>query len=57
MNLAQYEANYDNIFRTCRSTAEQKEQEANENGVINCEMQASMHVEVNSSQAEQIHLM
>ena len=57
VNLARYEANYDNIFRTCRSTAEHKEHEANETGVINCETQASMHVEVSSSPAEQIRQM
>lgn len=51
VNLAAYEANYEEIFRSCRLTAEQKAQEANENGATSCATQASAPAEDNSSQA------
>ena len=50
VNLAAYEANYEEIFRSCRSTAEQKAQEASENGATSCATQALTHDEDNSSQ-------
>jgi hypothetical protein len=51
VNLAAYEANYEEIFRSCRSIPEQKAQGENENGATSCATQASAHAEVNSSQA------
>jgi len=50
MNLAAYEANYEEIFRSCRSTAEQKAQGENENGATSCATQALTHDEGSSSQ-------
>jgi len=52
VNRAQYESNYDLIFR-CRSTQEQKEQEVNESGEINSATQVSTLDEDNSSQVVQ----
>jgi hypothetical protein len=48
VNRAQYENNYDLIFR-CRSTQEQKEQEVNESGETNSATQDSTLDEDNSS--------
>lgn len=56
VNLEKYESNFDRIFR-CRSIADRKEQEANENGVTSCETKASMPAEVSSSQVVQIRQM
>lgn len=56
VNLAAYEANYEEIFRSCRLTAEQKAQEENENGATSCATKASAHDEDNSSQAVPIAL-
>lgn len=51
VNLAAYEANYEEIFRSCQSTAEPKAQEENENGATSFATQASALDEGNSSQA------
>lgn len=51
VNLAKFESNYETIFRKCQSIAEQKAQEANENGATSCATQALTHDEDNSSQA------
>ena len=56
VNLEKYESNFDRIFR-CRSTADRKEQEANENGATSCETKALTQDEDNSSQADQIRQM
>lgn len=53
VNLSAYETNYETIFRKCPSTQEQKEQEANENGVTSCETQALTLAEDSNSAAEQ----
>lgn len=53
VNLAAYETNYDTIFRKCRSTAEQRELEASENGVTSCATRDLMPAEVSSSPAGQ----
>ena len=55
VNRAQYESNYDEIFRSCRSTAGQKAQEANESGVTNSATQVSTLDEDNSSQVVPTH--
>jgi hypothetical protein len=49
VNRATYEANYEEIFRSCRSTAEQKEQGVSESGEINSATQDSTLDEDNSS--------
>jgi hypothetical protein len=56
VNRATYEANYEEIFRSCRSTAGQKEQEVNESGATNSATQVSMPAEDNSSAVVQTHL-
>jgi len=53
VNLAKYEANYEEIFRSCRSTQEQKVQEANESGATNYATPDSTLDEDNSSPVEQ----
>jgi hypothetical protein len=53
VNLTQYNQNYDRIFRCLKSTAEQRDAEANENGVICSEQKATKLVEDSSSQVEQ----
>ena len=57
VNLAAYEANYEEIFRSCRSTQEQKAQEVNESGATNSATQDSTLDEDNSSPVAQTHLM
>ena len=52
VNLANYESNFDRIFR-CQSTADKKAQEANESGEINSETKGLMPAEDNSSQVVQ----
>lgn len=52
VNRAQYESNYDLIFR-CRSTQEQKAQEVSESGETNSATQDSTLDEDNSSQVAQ----
>jgi len=49
VNRATYEANYEEIFRSCRSTQEQKAQEVSESGEINSATQDSTLDEDNSS--------
>ena len=49
VNRATYEANYEEIFRSCRSTAGQKAQEVNESGATNSATQGSTLDEDNSS--------
>lgn len=56
VNLAAYEANYEEIFRSCRSTAEQRAQEENENGATSCATQALTHDEDSSSPVAQTRL-
>jgi hypothetical protein len=56
VNLAKYEANYEEIFRSCRSIPEPKAQEVNENGATSCATQALTHDEDSSSPVEQTHL-
>lgn len=56
VNLAKYEANYEEIFRSCRSIPEQKAQEANENGATNSATQDSTQDEGSSSQVAQTRL-
>lgn len=51
VNLAAYEANYEEIFRSCRSIPGQKVPEANENGATSCAAQALTQDEDSSSQA------
>lgn len=53
VNRATYEANYEEIFRSCRSIPGQKEQEASESGVTNSATQDSTLDEDNSSPVEQ----
>jgi vacuolar-type H+-ATPase subunit H len=53
VNRATYEANYEEIFRSCRSTAEQKAQEVSESGETNSATQVSTLDEDNSSAVEQ----
>jgi len=53
VNLARYETNFDNIFRSCQSTQEPKEQEENANGGTSCATKVLTHDEDSSSQAEQ----
>lgn len=53
VNLAAYEANYEEIFRSCRLTAEQKAQEENENGATNSATQVSTLDEDSSSPVAQ----
>ena len=53
VNLARYETNFDNIFRSCQLTQEPKEQEGNANGGTSCATKDSMHDEGSSSQAAQ----
>lgn len=49
VNRATYEANYEEIFRSCRSTQEQRVPEVNESGATNSATQGSTLDEDNSS--------
>lgn len=53
VNLARYETNFDNIFRSCQLTQEPREQEESANGATSCATKDSMHDEDSSSQVEQ----
>jgi len=55
VNLVKYETNFDNIFRSCQSIQEPREQEGNANGVTSCATKDSMHDEDSSSQVAQTH--
>jgi hypothetical protein len=55
VNRATYEANYEEIFRSCRSTAGQKEQGVSESGETNSATQDSTLDEDNSSPVVQTH--
>lgn len=50
VNLATYEANYEEIFRSCRLTAEPKAQGENENGATSYATKASVPAEDSNSQ-------
>ena len=50
VNLAAYEANYEEIFRSCRLIPGQRVPEENESGEINSATQALTHDEDSSSQ-------
>ena len=56
VNLAAYEANYEEIFRSCRSIPGQKVPEANESGEINSATPDSTQDEDSSSQVAQTRL-
>ena len=53
VNLTQYNKNYDRIFRCLKSTAEQKDAEAKENGETCSEQKATKLDEDSNSQAGQ----
>jgi hypothetical protein len=53
VNLVKYETNFDNIFRSCPSIQEPREQEENANGVTSCATRDLTHDEDSSSQVEQ----
>jgi hypothetical protein len=56
VNLVTYEANYEEIFRSCRSIPEQRAQEENENGATSYVTRALTHDEDSSSPVAQTHL-
>ena len=53
VNLARYETNFDNIFRSCQSSRGPKEQEENANGGTSCATRDSTHDEDSSSRVAQ----
>jgi hypothetical protein len=56
VNLATYEANYEEIFRSCRLIPEQRVPEENENGATSYATQDSAQDEGNSSPVAQTRL-
>lgn len=56
VNLSAYEANYEEIFRSCLSIPEPKAQEVNENGATSYATQDSAQDEGNSSPVAQTRL-
>jgi hypothetical protein len=53
INLAKYEQNYNNIFRSCQSTQELKEPEESESGATNYATKDSTHDEDSNSAVAQ----